>query len=149
MPSNAFEKSVRRTSFMDCYQCITVRQRPTRSPFAHYSALFLCTLSIFHDVTLPCYTFFMLHPFSIALNFCCTFLCYTFLFCTLPCYHLFTLHFFHVKLFSYCPFSWSIHSMLHFLVLSYAEFFSCYKAKSSQFILELNFQQNKKLVPFS
>ena len=84
MPSNAFEKSVRRTSFMDCYQCITVRQRPTRSPFAHYSALFLCTLSIFHDVTLPCYTFFMLHPFSIALNFCCTF---------------FMLNFFHIALF--------------------------------------------------
>lgn len=138
MRSNAFEKSVRRTSFMDCYQCITVRQRPTRSLFAHYSALFLCTLSIFHDVTLPCYTFFMLHPFSIALNFCCTFLCYTFLFCTLL-----------LLPFVYCPFSWSIHSMLHFLVLFYAEFFSYYKAKSSQFILELNFQQNKKLVPFS
>ena len=138
MRSNAFEKSVRRTSFMDCYQCITVRQRPTRSLFAHYCALFLCTLSIFHDVTLPCYTFFMLLPFSVTLNFCCTFLCYTFLFCTLL-----------LLPFVYCPFSWSIHSMLHFLVLFYAEFFSCYKAKSSQFILELNFQQNKKLVPFS
>ena len=63
-------------------QCITVCRRTVRYSFVHYSALFLCTSSVFHSANLysfmlhffyvaffSCWTFFILHHFYVALSF--------------------------------------------------------------------------------
>ena len=105
------------------HQCITVRQRAARYPFVHYSALFLCTFSIFHSGNLY---FFMLHSFHVALfsyctismlHFyavifpCCTFFssCSLFIYCTISCCafircNVFVLHSSPVALFACCNF---------------------------------------------
>ena len=73
------------------YQCITVRQRTARYPFVHYSALFLCTLSVFHcGIVLFCVVIFP----------CCTFFRVAFILCVT----LFHVALLHVALFSFCVF---------------------------------------------
>ena len=52
------------------YHCVSVGQRTARYLFVLYSALFLCTFSVFHCGNL---CFSMLYFFHIALFLCCTF----------------------------------------------------------------------------
>ena len=91
------------------YQCILARQRTTRYPFVHYSALFLYTLSVFHCSNLY---FFILHSFHVALFNSAPFPCSTFL-CSNP----FMLHFF-----SCCTF---FMALFHVAVLHVAMFLFC------------------------
>ena len=101
-------------------QCITVRQRTARHPFVHYSALILCTFSLFRCGNLY---FFMFHFFYVALFSYCTismlhffcvviFLCWTFFFVFHSFYvllysmlHFYTLQCFRVTFFSCCTLS--------------------------------------------
>ena len=132
-------------------QCKTVRQRTNRYPFVHYSALFLCTFSVFHSGNFsfffPCCTFFMLYSFHVPLfhtapfpcsNFCIViFSCYTFFCCTLFMYgsisgctfthcNVFATHSFRrVALFACCNFS-----CCTFLMLDYFQKCSHYPHKN-------------------
>ena len=81
-------------------QCITGGQRMVRYPFVHYSALFLCTFSVFHCGNLY---FFMLH-FSVLRSFHVGLFSYGTI-CMLHCLYsnIFMLHFFSCwTLFMYC-----------------------------------------------
>ena len=95
---------------------------------ALYSALFLCTFSVFHCVNLyffmlhffhvalfSCSTFFILHHFQVALfcvviSSCCTFFCCTLFMqctiscCTVTCCNVFGLHPSLIALFACCRF---------------------------------------------
>ena len=98
-------------------QCITVRQRTARHPFVHYSALILCTFSLFRCGNLY---FFMFHFFYVALVSCCTFLIlHHFYVALFLCSNLFMLQiFFRVPLF--------LCIALFHVALLHVAMFSCY-----------------------
>ena len=80
------------------HQCKTNPQRTASYPFVHYSALFLCTFSVFHCGNLY---FFMLHFFHFAFSSYSTF---------------FILHHFHVALFCVLR---SFYVLLYFMLNFY------------------------------
>ena len=92
------------------YQCLTVRQGTVHRAFVHYSALFLCTFSIFQCVTKYVFNFCTFSSlFSIMLAFL---MLSTFRGTLSPCYIFAMLRFCHVVLFSRCTFF-----VLHFTML--------------------------------
>ena len=100
-------------------QCITVPQQTTRYPFVYYSALFLCTFSVFHCGNSY---FFMLHYFHVA-PFCLVIFscCIPFMLCTISCCtftrcNVLVLYSSPVALFACCNFF-----LLHFHVALFAE----------------------------
>ena len=99
------------------YQCLTVRQGTVHRAFVHYSALFLCTFSIFQCVTKYVFNFCTFSSlFSIMLAFL---MLSTFRGTLSPCYIFVMLRFCHVVLFSCCTFF-----VLHFTIHA-ALFLSC------------------------
>ena len=103
------------------YQCLTVRQGTVHRAFVHYSALFLCTFSIFQCVTKYVFNFCTFSSlFSIMLAFL---MLSTFRGTLSPCYIFVMLRFCHVVLFSCC-----ILPCCSFFVLRFfqAALISCY-----------------------